>query len=120
MQEVKTSKRKLADLTNTQPGKKQKPSGKKRSTPRSPEEEMRLIARMATVMSMLWLRDFDGTFVTPLDGAFVDLDRFKTEKTKVQGQVVEILRLIPEKCRNIWATSDVWFQRIVSFHFFPW
>jgi hypothetical protein len=89
------AKRKLADATNAiEPGvanKKQKIKGRSDEE----EEEISLIARKFTIMTLFWLHDDKQVFRTQVDEQYDPLQRFENKGNKIQGQLADLLGELP-------------------------
>jgi hypothetical protein len=112
-EEAKQAKRDLADVTNTkQPG-----SSKRRkissAVPDADTEEVSMVAKMFTIMNLFWLHDEQKTFRTRVDEQYDHLQRFENLENKIQGQISDILDVLPSRYADI-LYNNAWLSQTVS------
>jgi hypothetical protein len=100
-------------MTNVeQPG-----SGKKRKRTEvrsnAETEEVSMIAKKFTIMSLLWLRDDRKTFQTAIDEQYDHLQRFKNKETKIQGQLADIVEVLPSRYVGALCNNATWLSQMV-------
>lgn len=100
MQECNEMRRKLADITNedeTAPARGRK---KRKITEGGSEDETSEIKRLAHKFVntyAIWLREPSETFKTKVDNDFDPCERFEDDRNKIQGQLLDLIDLLPEK-----------------------
>ncbi|KAJ7120387.1 hypothetical protein C8R44DRAFT_877817 [Mycena epipterygia] len=102
--EVKTMCRRFADVTNKErPHKGRKKHKKDHHAPASEREleETRVLGRKFAVTKSLWLRNKKHAFTTAIDDTYNPLERFDTDASKIQGQLVDLLETLPVPQRKM-------------------
>ena len=112
-EQAKEAKCNLADVTNTkQPG-----SSKRRkisaAVPDADTEEVLMVAKMFTIMNLFWLHDEQKTFRTWVDEQYNHLQRFENLENKIQGQIADILDVLPSRYTDI-LYDNAWLSQTVS------
>ncbi|KAJ7651756.1 hypothetical protein B0H17DRAFT_1215216 [Mycena rosella] len=98
--ELHTLKRQLADVTNTHDSAPQHGRKTKKMVDSGSEEDTKEIKKLGhkfVMMKMIWLPDLSGTIHTKLDDQYNHLERFENHASKVQGELVDLLDLLPQK-----------------------
>ena len=76
-------------------------SGKKRKRTEvrsnAETEEVSMIAKKFTIMSMLWLQDDRKTLQTTIDEQYNHLQQFENKETKIQGQLADVVEVLPSR-----------------------
>ena len=111
---MKKARRDLADVTNAeQPGSSKK---RKRTTPRSDAEteEISQLAKKFTIMKLFWLHDDRKTFRTPVDEQYDHLQRFENLESTIQGQIADILEVLPARYGDNIGNDAAWLSQTVS------
>lgn len=121
-QEVNVLVRKLADASNEDDTPVQQGRPKKRKVVEHGTEadagDIRLAGRTFTIMQMLWLRDPSVTFKTVVDEEYNELERFENIGYTIQGQIQDMLEVLPDKFHQETIFQTEWFQQNVSSHSF--
>lgn len=75
-----------------------------------------MAARKFTVMNLFWLREDRRTFRTTVDEQYDHLQRFENLETKIQGQLAEILEVLPSQYASEVGngTTATWLSQTVS------
>ncbi|KAJ7766859.1 hypothetical protein B0H16DRAFT_1791371 [Mycena metata] len=113
---LQAAQRKLTDITNEDdtPPKRGRP--KKRKVDSGSEDDTKEVKNLAhkfTVMNLLWMRDLKCTFNTDVDEQYDPLARWENWESKVQGQLADLLEILPPKFRGETMHAQ-WF--INTFH----
>ena len=113
-EEAKKAKRALADVTNeNQPG----PRKRRKAISAESEadaEEVSMVARRFTIMNSFWLHEERQTFRTQVDEQYDHLQRFENTTSKIQGQLTEILDVLPSRFKDLMGDHAVWLSQTVS------
>ncbi|KAF7967342.1 hypothetical protein HWV62_34675 [Athelia sp. TMB] len=106
-------KRKLADLENQQAGSKKKNSGATEETDEEQDrnELVKNLAHKSVLMCWLWLRMGAKTFSEQVDPEYSPLDRFDNTKGKVQGELSDLLELLPPQLQSAECMASSWLRR---------
>ncbi|KAJ7863762.1 hypothetical protein B0H14DRAFT_2348812, partial [Mycena olivaceomarginata] len=97
--EAKHTRRKLADVTNATKHRKGRKKQKKDHSCKATDTQMgevRVLGRKFSVTRMLWLCDKKRAFTLKADNVYNPLERFKTDSTKMQGQLADLRNILPE------------------------
>ena len=113
--ETQAQHRKVADLSNEENlGGKQKKRKKISRREDKAIEKMKIMGQKFTVTCSLWLRDGGKkAFDTALDEEYNTLNRFKNSTSKVQGEIHDILEVLPAKYHKDFLEKN-WIDRPVS------
>ena len=65
-------------------------------------------------MRLFWLRDDRQTFRTQLDEQYDHLQRFENLESKVQGQIRDILEVLPPQYADMMGHDVSWLSQTVS------
>ncbi|KII82986.1 hypothetical protein PLICRDRAFT_33148 [Plicaturopsis crispa FD-325 SS-3] len=102
-EEANSVKRELADAKNAQvPRGRGRPKKQKThdDIPEDDAAEISLLGKKFASVKLLWLRKENETFTEPCDDDYDAFARFENEATKVQGQIRDLLDVLPE---NLWT-----------------
>jgi len=110
-EEAKQAKRDLADVTNTKGSSKRRKISS--TVPDADTEEVSMVAKMFTIMNLFWLHDEQKTFRTRVDEQYDDLQRFENLENKIQGQISDILDVLPSRYADI-LYNNAWLSQTVS------
>ncbi|KAJ7633299.1 hypothetical protein B0H17DRAFT_961776, partial [Mycena rosella] len=98
--ELHALKRQLADVTNADDSAPQHGRKRKKMVDGGSEEDTKEIKKLGhkfVMMKMIWLPDLSGTIHTKLDDQYNPLERFENRASKVQGELADLLDLLPQK-----------------------
>jgi hypothetical protein len=114
-------RRKFADIENKELDMPQKKSCWGSSISDSdneddPKKEVENLGRKFVILYGMWLRKGAKTFAEAVDEDFSSLaqHRFQNTKSKVQGQLADILELIPQRFQGDDAFKTGWVCKTVS------
>lgn len=72
-----------------------------------------MVAKMFTIMNLFWLHDEQKTFRTRVDEQYDHLQRFENLENKIQGQISDILDVLPSRYADI-LYNNAWLSQTVS------
>jgi hypothetical protein len=104
----------LADITN-QSDTAPKRGRKKLKTAAGPDDETKEVKHLAhkfVMTKMMWISDLTSTVNTDVDDQYIPLERFETRKSKVQGELADLLDILPAKFHGEVMRAD-WLIKLV-------
>src|SRR6202167_5019350 len=67
-------------------------------------------------MKLFWLHDDRKTFRTQVDEQYDHLQRFENLESKIQGQIADILDVLPSRFADTMTNNATWLSQTVSLH----
>lgn len=72
------------------------------------------LAHKCVILYSFWLHNGKGTFTMAVDPEYVEANRFESLETKAQGQLADLLELLPESLKSKEVMESEWFATRVS------
>ena len=80
----------------------------------SETEEVSQLAKKFAITTLFWLCDDRQTFHTPIDEQYDHLQRFENLESKIQGQIRDLLEVLPAQYADMMGHDATWLSQTVS------
>lgn len=117
-------RRRLADTENAENGEdedgepqRKRKRGKKAKSSDDGEKYISQVNHLAhkyVILFGLWMREGKGTFTVDVDPTYADSGRFDSSESKIQGQLTDLLEMLPEMLKSTVMLESEWLPERVS------
>lgn len=113
---AKQAQRDLVDVTNAEQPRSSKRKRAFTTRSDSETEEVSQLAKKFAITTLFWLRDDRQTFRTPIDEQYDHLQRFENLESKIQGQIRDLLEVLPAQYADMMGHDATWLSQTVSIY----
>jgi hypothetical protein len=113
--ELRAAVRRLADITNQDDTAPKRGRKKRKVLAGGSEDETKEIKHLAhkfVITKMMWISDLAHTVNTDVNDQYNPLERFENCGSKIQGELADLLDILPAKFRGDVMRSD-WLIKLV-------